>query len=578
MGESKKSIMALLDQKDWKGRYQASIRELDKKEIEWRNVDSLLRKAISRLAIASKGQDQQVNKQLDLIRSLSNKNNDQQLELALNKLANLLKNIDSLQNSSSQSQQQRSEGASTHLDIIKVLIHLFQKISFPENVGSQVRIMCESMLREAVKGESKTALSDFVKYLTKLIDENNIVIQQISNKSQSMMQFLNLLQLDAETTESVKQLNLSNGFNQDELKKLADLINADNQKHNTSAEKIITTLLEQLIVIPELEIQCKKIRQKLSVSDTQQTWPDLLKQIVTAVSSAIKKHRQDKQALSKFIKHISRELSGVNSAIGEQHAEELDVFEDITELGIMMKKSVKAFQQDILQEDNIDQLKNLIEKNIDAIKHGIDDFVDRSSERHASTGDRNSNLMNRLNKMEKETEVLKQKLAENQDKLLHDSLTGLYSRLAYDEYLTQELQRWNRYQNIFSYAILDIDYFKRVNDRYGHNTGDNALKIVSQILKNKTRESDRLFRIGGEEFVLILPNQGQQKAAEIVEELRALVSKSPFHFKQEIVNLTLSVGLTEVRTNDTSESLYERADKALYEAKNTGRNRMVVAD
>ena len=167
---------------------------------------------------------------------------------------------------------------------------------------------------------------------------------------------------------------------------------------------------------------------------------------------------------------------------------------------------------------------------------------------------------------------------EKRAKLLYDALTGVYSRMAYDERIAQELARWTRYQTPFSYVILDIDHFKRVNDNYGHNAGDKALKLVAQMMLKYVRQSDYVFRIDGEEFVLLLTSISVDNAATMVEKMRAGIAASSFHFKGEPINLTLSAGITETRINDDVEVIYERADKALYKAKNSGRNCQFLAD
>ena len=169
-------------------------------------------------------------------------------------------------------------------------------------------------------------------------------------------------------------------------------------------------------------------------------------------------------------------------------------------------------------------------------------------------------------------------LSENREKLLYDSLTGVYSRMVYDERIVQELARWNRYQAPFSYAILDIDHFKRINDNYGHNAGDKALKIIAQGMLQYARQSDYVFRIGGEEFVLLLTNTAAVDAATMIERLRSGIAESPIHFKSEPVRLTGSGGITEARVGDSYDSIYERADTALYRAKRAGRDCQVIAD
>ncbi|MCK4709784.1 MAG: GGDEF domain-containing protein, partial [Gammaproteobacteria bacterium] len=226
--------------------------------------------------------------------------------------------------------------------------------------------------------------------------------------------------------------------------------------------------------------------------------------------------------------------------------------------------------------NDISKLKNSIKDQINSIKTGVSIFITRDNDRYQISEQRNNRLQQKIKSMEQESDKLQQKLYENKQKLMFDTLTGARSRLSYDEILEQELQRWTRYKDEFSFALLDIDHFKRVNDQFGHNAGDKALQIVAKMMSKHIRKTDFLFRIGGEEFVLLLPKTNLQNAQPLVEKIRASVGSSSFHFKQKKVEISLSAGLTTITTGDHAESIYERADKALYEAKNGGRDQLVV--
>ncbi|MCH8105566.1 MAG: GGDEF domain-containing protein [Proteobacteria bacterium] len=129
--------------------------------------------------------------------------------------------------------------------------------------------------------------------------------------------------------------------------------------------------------------------------------------------------------------------------------------------------------------------------------------------------------------------------------MLHDALTGVGSRFAYDEQIAQELARSNRYGSTFSYAIFDIDRFKRINDKYGHSAGDKALKIIAQIMRKQIRKTDHIYRVGGEEFAILITNTDLSSAEALVRKIRKAVADSGFHFRQERVELTLSAGITK---------------------------------
>ena len=154
-----------------------------------------------------------------------------------------------------------------------------------------------------------------------------------------------------------------------------------------------------------------------------------------------------------------------------------------------------------------------------------------------------------------------------------DSLTGAHSRYAYESRIAEEFHRWQRHSQPLAFSIWDIDLFKRINDSYGHEAGDRLLRGVAELLARNKRGEDFLARIGGEEFVLLLPMTTLEAATSVAEKLRLVVETTAFRHHGEPVQVTVSAGLTEFREGDTPQSVFERADRALYAAKAEGRNR-----
>jgi len=152
-----------------------------------------------------------------------------------------------------------------------------------------------------------------------------------------------------------------------------------------------------------------------------------------------------------------------------------------------------------------------------------------------------------------------------------DALTELNNRMKLDEALENEVNRAQRYQSTFSIIMLDIDYFKKVNDTYGHLAGDNVLKKIADLLKMNLRKTDVPGRWGGEEFLILLPQQNKTYACMIAEKLRKTIETSEF---PDVGIITASFGLTEYASEDVVNSLIKRADDALYRAKELGRNRV----
>ena len=158
-----------------------------------------------------------------------------------------------------------------------------------------------------------------------------------------------------------------------------------------------------------------------------------------------------------------------------------------------------------------------------------------------------------------------------------DGLTGLYNRRQFEIGLEQECNRTKRHPSDFSLAILDIDFFKKVNDNYGHQYGDYVLKTVADLMKQSFRKTDLLYRYGGEELVIIMPETNIEGAEIPVQRLRRMVEEYVFDYNGVKAKVTVSIGLTMNYQNlNTSAEILKSADEALYRAKEGGRNRVIL--
>lgn len=159
-----------------------------------------------------------------------------------------------------------------------------------------------------------------------------------------------------------------------------------------------------------------------------------------------------------------------------------------------------------------------------------------------------------------------------------DKLTGLHNRQAFDVLVENLLERSRRTSATFSAAIMDIDDFKKVNDTFGHLIGDQVLKEVARVAKERVRGADVLCRWGGEEFLLVLPDCSIADALKLVEEIRIAVSENQISANDAPIKTTISAGLAELVPGESVDQLINRADQALYKAKNSGKNRSAIAD
>jgi diguanylate cyclase (GGDEF)-like protein len=171
----------------------------------------------------------------------------------------------------------------------------------------------------------------------------------------------------------------------------------------------------------------------------------------------------------------------------------------------------------------------------------------------------------------KEQKVLLERLARE------DKLTGLYNRRHFEERAVEECNRAQRYDRPLSLLLCDLDHFKQVNDQYGHSAGDTVLQQVGQTIQDCCRTSDLSARLGGEEFTVMLTETNLEEAQLVAERLCTAIRVLTFAHPSGQFHVTMSIGVAEVAPTQTLEELLKEADEALYAAKRTGRNRVVLA-
>lgn len=178
--------------------------------------------------------------------------------------------------------------------------------------------------------------------------------------------------------------------------------------------------------------------------------------------------------------------------------------------------------------------------------------------------------------VEERTRALRQKTLQLEQQATHDKLTGLFNRRYADDYLDREIENAQRYQYDFTIALADIDFFKRINDHFSHEKGDEVLQLVARILKDRCRKTDMIARYGGEEFLLCFPGTDKSAAITICEELREAIETTDWSFVDSGTTVTLSFGIAESFSECRRKTILSLADNRLYEAKYRGRN-LVVA-
>lgn len=240
-----------------------------------------------------------------------------------------------------------------------------------------------------------------------------------------------------------------------------------------------------------------------------------------------------------------------------------------------LSAEVSSLRLQTLQETDLKALKAVVSERLDIITIQLKSFREAEVKRVEEAENKIAALTLRMREMEQESADLQQRLRLANQLALYDSVTALPNRKAVDEHLQQEIGRWKRFGSPFSLLLWDIDHFKLINDRFGHHAGDKALRVVADTLRKGIRKVDFVGRYGGEEFLMLLPGTESEGARQVAEKLRQAVKDCGFNSRGKAVPVTISCGITNVRDKDTPQSLFERADQALYQAKENGRDQCI---
>ncbi|MCX7760237.1 MAG: GGDEF domain-containing protein [Hydrogenothermaceae bacterium] len=249
-----------------------------------------------------------------------------------------------------------------------------------------------------------------------------------------------------------------------------------------------------------------------------------------------------------------------------------DTLEKIAEA--IDEKLIEAIGVIYFHQENIDTHTKNIQKNVEKLE--AKDKFQKILEELSILRSQNESLMQKLEEYHKEITKLNTEIKIAKEEANGDFLTGLVNRRSFERSVKDLLKEVKEKDYTFSLIIMDIDNFKYVNDTYGHLAGDEVLKEIAMLLRIFLRANTIIGRLGGEEFGIILPNVNIENAVKVAERLRNAIENREIKFNNHIIKVTASFGVTETKKTDDYISLFERADKALYKAKNNGKNRIEI--
>lgn len=346
----------------------------------------------------------------------------------------------------------------------------------------------------------------------------------------------------------------------------------DTKQTLENARQALLDLVDRIPVSHNLAAEAAELRRKTAAIVSA----DELRPCTNGLAQLVAKLRGEMQAeldrLADFLRATVGRMQEFEQVMQRSHELYADCESDALQLSETICVGVREVRHGVNVAASLDELKSLIEDKLETIDNGLAQFVSAQTQRAAAAGDVIERMTHRLKDLEQQATDLREDLEVQHARVLLDPLTGILNRTGYDEIVTKHFARWKRYGGALSLVVIDLDLFKEINDRYGHSAGDKVLATVASKLKDMVRESDVLCRYGGEEFVLLLPETSRSDAHTMLEKLRSHIADCPFRYKDTPVCVTMSSGVAQFHGSDTVEDVFERADQAMYRAKEAGRN------
>jgi diguanylate cyclase len=319
-----------------------------------------------------------------------------------------------------------------------------------------------------------------------------------------------------------------------------------------------------------------ELRAALLAANEDRELADVLARVTALVTARTDALARERSAAAATLAQVTERLEEMVAYLQTASSERDERRAATDQLSTQVLARVRTLTSAVQSTADLGTLRSLVADRLQDVAAQVREFHTREAERVDQEAKRAERLRARVVELEVQTRGLHRELDQERRKARIDPLTQVANRAAFEERFAAELVRWQRFRAPVSLVLFDVDRFKQVNDTYGHRAGDAALRAVAGCIDARRRAADVLARHGGEEFALLMIGATAAEALAVADDLRERVAGLGLHFRGTPVTLTVSAGITELREGDTGATVFERADQALYRAKNEGRNRCVL--
>ncbi|CUS49288.1 MAG: GGDEF domain protein [Idiomarinaceae bacterium HL-53] len=400
-------------------------------------------------------------------------------------------------------------------------------------------------------------------------DEIRELITQVEGPAFSVLHYLPFLNQLVE----LYQKSMDTRASQTNTEGVLEQLKKNGSEKNAELKEELVNLISLIDLTGPSATALQNLRQQLIGGVSEEQFVVSCLQVVRLIVQGINEERQNAQV---FLQNLNDVLSTVSNSVSRSIQANSKTHKAHQTLDKKLDDGIKALSASAKNATSLQELTQEIGTHVEIIVNTLGQKQALQWRSYKVMQEELESAQTRINELEEQAESSKQKLSEQKFKSLQDTLTKLPNRAAFEERLELEFKRWQRYSTPLAIAIADIDHFKQINDNYGHIAGDKTLQVIANMLKKSLRGTDFVARFGGEEFVIIFPQAELTALLDPLEKARKRIQSIPFKFKNNDISITISIGAAAFEDQDTMSSVFERADKALYSAKQQGRNRVVI--
>ncbi len=401
--------------------------------------------------------------------------------------------------------------------------------------------------------------------LRTLIDENK-------DSKEAVIQYVPLLRELVTLYEAAlkAKVSLDENVTVTDKEELASAL--EGNEVNLEILRKFSQLLEQLQLSEQQAVKVQAIQQSLTKNISNK---ELIAHFIHVFDLILIDLKTERDTAESFLLALNQTLSKVQHAVKNTLVANSESQTLHTELNNQLQKQIDDMTNVVEKAASLTDVKSDIQDKLQLIANTIESKTQLEVENQKVLKAQLQVMAEQINSLEKQSKDFEARLKEQQRKNMQDALTKLNNRAAFDEHFAKEMVRFHQKKFDLAIAVIDIDDFKKINDTYGHTAGDKTLQVIAKTMQSLQSKNIFTARYGGEEFVIIFSKTKKADLMKSLEWLRKKIAALPFKFKQDRVTITLSIGATHIREDDNIHQAFERADKGLYQAKNSGKNKVV---